>query len=90
MALECRKIRVAVEKKLIWRTMICAMYQNTDIMTDAECSTNTKNCKMDNCNKDYKTMASKKEYKSCSDYVCMAEFIQQLQDKVIKDLSKKI
>lgn len=79
-------------KRVNFIMMICTGYQNTDIMTATQCSVNivkAGRCDMDIYSGDYKAMTSRNGHSSCSDCVCILEFIE-FQDCVVEDLNKGI
>ena len=81
-----------------WKRITCIMmiragHSNADITTAAQCSVNTVKTvrrDMEGCNEDYESVASRKERYRRSDCIRTAEFIQELQEKVIQDPSKGI
>ena len=70
--------------------MIHTGYQNADILTAGQCSIKTVRDDIGICNRDYETVAIKKGQSKHSNCIHTLEFIQQLQDEVIENLSKEM
>lgn len=73
--------------------MICAGCHNVITITVAQCSANTVKairCGMDRCKRNYSAVASKKGHSKHSDCIGTLGFLQQLQDKMMEDLSKEV
>ena len=68
--------------------MIYAGYKNKEIMVAAQCSLNTVKTirqELKNCNGNYETAARRKQNNRRSDCICTAEFLENLQKKVLED-----
>ena len=76
-----------------WKRITCIMmiragHQNKDIMTAAQCSLNTVKTirhELETCNGDYEAVARRKIHNRRSDCVRTAEFLKDLQEKVLKN-----
>ena len=68
--------------------MICAGHQNKEIMVAAQFSVNTVKTiryELENCNGHYEAVARRKQHNRRSDCVRKAEFLENLQKKVLED-----
>ena len=68
--------------------MICTGHQNKEIMVAAKCSLNTVKTirhELENCNGDYEAVDRRKQHDRRSDCVRTAEFLENLQKKVLED-----
>ena len=68
--------------------MIHAGHHNKEIMAAAQCCLNTAKtirCELENRDGDYEAVARRKQHNRRSDYTCTAEFLENLQKKVLED-----
>ena len=68
--------------------MIHAGHQNTEIMAAAQCSLNTVKTirhELKNSDGDYEAVAGRKQHSRRSDCIRTAEFLKNLQKKVLED-----
>ena len=75
-------------KRITCIMMICAVHENKEIMVAAKCSLNTVKTirhELENCNGDYEAVARRKQHNRRSDCVRTAEFLKNLQKKVLED-----
>ena len=75
-------------KRITCIMMICAGHQNKEIMVAAQCSLNTVKTirhELENCNGDYEAVARRKQHNRGFDCVRAAEFLEDLQKKVLED-----